>query len=153
VGSPPRATHRRQLFTAAEVTFPVRGDEEDEKPASPGRRAGVEDSGSSRAQGNQSRCHRSRACSAAADLPADTIISAQTRRRLPTGTKKAPCPRRFPSPFIDNFPPSFSLALGPVIPRPSQRLGARDDGAESKGVRGYLPRRGPIPKNPPDALG
>ena len=28
----------------------------------------------------------------AAVLPADTIVSAQARRRLPTGTKKAPCP-------------------------------------------------------------
>jgi hypothetical protein len=87
----------------------------------------------------------------AAGLPADTIVSAQSRRRLPTGTKKAPCPRRFPSPFIDNPPPSlFPLPSAPSSLAPHRGWGrgmtglrAREPGDISPGV-GQFPKTHPM---------
>ena len=72
------------------------------------------------------------------------------RGRATTTARETKTPSGCPSGDVlpSKFSPSRLLALGPVMRRPSQRLGATDDGAEGKSGVARLPRSGAqLPRN------
>ena len=134
------APHRRQLFTAAVVTFPVRGDEGNEKPASPGGRAGVSQA-RERSGPEGSRRRRSRACPSPQASLLILLYPPKAGDDCQRGRKRRPARGVFRPPLSIIPPPLFPLPSAPSSLAPHRGWGrgmtglrARESGDISPGV-------------------
>ena len=146
----PRAPHRRRIFTAAEVTFPVRGDEETKNPP-PGGRAGVSQA-RERSGPEGSRRRRSRACPSPQASLLILLYPPKAGDDCQRGRKRRPARGVFRPPLSIISPPLFPLPSAPSSVAPHRGWGRRMTGPRARESGDISPGVGQFPKTHPMLL-